>query len=308
MRVVIAGGSGLIGGAIARSLLADGHVVAILSRTPDRSRKRRNRGLEGAEFIAWTARADATLVATLAGADAIVNVAGEAIGPRPWILGRKRAIVDSRVDSADAIVEAIRRLPPDRRPRVIVSASGTDVYTGRDAEPAIESTPPAGGFLGELGLVWEGASAPARSLGTRVVAVRTAFVLGRDAPLFSLLRMPFRFFLGGRLGSGRQWFSWIHLDDLVGIYRLAIEDARLDGPVNAASPEPVRQAEFARALGRAMGRPAWFPVPEVLLRLVLREQATLIVDSRRVVPARALELGYRFRFPALDAALADLVG
>ncbi len=308
MKVVIAGGSGLIGGAIARSLLADGHAVAILSRTPDRARRRRGRGLEAADFVAWSARADAALVAALDGADAIVNVAGEAIGPRPWILGRKRAIVASRVDSAGALVEAIRRLPPDRRPRVLVSASGTDVYTGRDVEPAIESTPPAGGFLGELGVAWEGASAPAESLGTRVVAVRTAFVLGRAAPLFSLLRWPFRFFLGGRLGSGQQWFSWVHIADLVGIYRLAIDDERLQGPINAASPGSVRQEEFARALGRAMGRPAWFPVPEVLLRLVLREQATLIVDSRRVAPARALELGYRFRFPTLDAALADLVG
>lgn len=305
MKVVIAGGSGLIGRAIARSLLADGHAVSILTRAP----ARRRAGLpEGAEAIAWSVRADDALVAAIDGADAIVNVAGEAIGPRPWILGRKKAIVDSRLRAAEALVEAIRRLPAERRPKVMVSASGSDVYTGVDAEPATESTPPARGFLADLGGAWEAASAPAEALGTRVAHIRTAFVLAREAPLFGLLGLPFRLFVGGRLGSGRQWFSWIHIADLVAIYRLAIDDERARGPINASSPEPVRQGDFAAALGRAMNRPSWFPVPAFLLRLTMREQATLVLDSRRVAPARAVALGYRYRFPTLEAALADIVG
>jgi len=305
MKVVIAGGSGFIGRRLARSLVADGHAVSILTRSPER---RSGRVPLGAVAVAWSMRADDALVAALDGADAVINVAGEAIGPRPWILGRKRALVESRLRATEALVEAIRRLSPDRRPGVFVQASGTDVYTGLDVEPATERTPPAGGFLAELGIAWEAAAAAAAELGVRAAFVRTAFVLAREAPLFALLRLPFRLFVGGRLGSGRQWFSWVHIEDLVGTYRLAIDDERVRGPINAASPNPMAQAEFARALGRAMHRPAWFPVPAVLLRLAMREQATLIVDSRRVVPALAIELGYRHRFPTLEAALAEIVG
>lgn len=304
MKVVIAGGSGFIGRRIARSFIADGHTVSILTRSPER---RGGRVPGGAVAVGWSVQTDDALVAALDGADAVINLAGEAIGPRPWILGRKRALVDSRLRATRALVEAIRRLPPDRRPRVLVQASGTDVYTGIDVEPATEETPPSGGFLAELGIVWEAAAAPAADLGTRTAFVRTAFVLAREAPLFALLRLPFRVFVGGRLGSGRQWFSWVHIEDLVGTYRLAIDDDRVRGPINAASPNPMVQADFARALGRAMHRPAWFPVPAFLLRLALREQATLIVDSRRVVPARAIALGYRHRFPTLEEALAEIV-
>ncbi|MEK6721784.1 MAG: TIGR01777 family oxidoreductase [Chloroflexota bacterium] len=305
LKVVIAGGSGLIGRRIARSLLADGHAVAVLTRSPERNGARLP---GGAVAIRWSARVDDALVATLDGVDAVVNLAGEAIGPRPWILGRKKTLIDSRLRATEALVEAIRRLPEDHRPRVLVNASGTDVYTGLEAEPATETTPEVGGFLAELGIAWEAAAIAAEELGTRVAFVRTAFVLATEAPLFGLLRLPFRLFVGGRLGSGRQWFSWVHIEDLVGIYRLAIDDERVHGPIIAASPDPIRQGEFARALGRAMRRPAWFPVPALLLRLAMREQATLIVDSRRVAPARAIELGYRHRFPTLDAALIDIEG
>ncbi len=305
MKVVVAGGSGLIGRRIARSLLADGHGVVVLTRSPERHSPRLP---AGAVAVGWSARVDDALVAALHGVDAVVNLAGEAIGPRPWILGRKRTLVDSRLRATEALVEAIRRLPEQHRPRVLVNASGTDVYTGLEAEPATEVTPPVGGFLAELGIAWEAAATPAEMLGTRVAFVRTAFVLAAEAPLFGLLRLPFRLYVGGRLGSGRQWFSWVHIEDLVAIYRLAIEDDRVRGPIIAASPEPIRQGDFARAMGRAMHRPAWFPVPAFLLRLAMREQATLIVDSRRVAPARAIELGYRHRFPTLDAALTDIEG
>lgn len=305
MRVTIAGGSGLIGRRIARALLTDGHDVTVLTRSVDRA----TRGIpDGATAIAWSTRADDALVAALDGVDVVVNLAGEALGPRPWILGRKKALLESRLGATGALVEAIRELPAGRRPRVLVQASGTDVYTGIDAEPATEQTASATGFLADLGNAWEAAALLAEPSGIRVAFVRTAFVLAAEAPLFTLLRLPFRLFVGGRLGSGRQWFSWVHIDDVVGIYRLAIEDERVRGPINAASPEPVRQGDFARVLGKAMRRPTWFPVPAFLLRLVLREQATLIVDSRRVAPAGAIALGYRFRFATLEAALDDIVG
>lgn len=304
MRVVIAGGSGLIGRRIAGSLIADGHAVSILTRSPGR---RSGRLPMGTTAVEWAARADDALVAALDGADAIVNLAGEAIGPRPWIFGRKRALLESRLRATEALVEAIRRLSPERRPRVLVNASGTDIYAGIESAPATEDTPPVGGFLADVGIAWEAAASAAQELGVRVAYVRTAFVLAQEAPIFTLLRLPFRLFVGGRLGSGRQWFSWVHIEDLVGTYRLAIDDDRVVGAIIAASPEPTTQGDFARALGRAMQRPTWFPVPAWLLRLAMREQATLILDSRRVIPARAIELGYRHRFPTLEAALADIV-
>jgi uncharacterized protein (TIGR01777 family) len=189
-----------------------------------------------------------------------------------------------------------------------VNASGSDVYTGRDAQPADESTEPSHEFLADVCLRWEAAAREAESLGIRVALVRTAFVLAPDAPVLRLLALPFRLFVGGRLGSGRQWFSWIHIDDLVGIYRLALADATISGPINGAAPEPCRQADLARAIGATLHRPAWLPVPAWAIQLALRDQATLLLGSRRVVPAAALAAGYAFGQPTMEAALAEVLG
>ena len=303
MRAVIAGGSGMIGRHLARSLLADGWSVDVLSRAPGQTSARLP---AGARAHRWMSTADTELSAVLDGADAVVNLAGVSLGPRPWTPGRKRAILASRLAATDTLVGAISALPADRRPRVLVSASGSDVYTGRDAAPADETTEPTDDFLADVCLRWETAASAAEPLGVRVAVVRTAFVLARDAPVLRLLALPFRLFVGGRLGSGRQWFSWIHVDDLVGIYRLAIDDD-IDGPLNGASPEPCRQADLAAALGRVLHRPSWLPAPAWAIRLALRDQSTLVLGSRRVVPARALSAGYRFDQPTLDEALADVL-
>ncbi len=305
MRAVIAGGSGMIGRHLSRSLLADGWSVDVLSRAPGGIASRLP---EGARAHGWTAVADAELSGVLAGADAVVNLAGVSLGPRPWTPGRKRAILASRLAATDALVGAIAALPADRRPRVLVSASGSDVYTGRDAEPADETTEPTHDFLADVCLRWETAALEAEALGVRVALVRTAFVLAPDAPVLKLLALPFRLLLGGRLGSGRQWFSWIHIDDLVGIYRLAFSDGAIHGPINGSSPEPCRQADLAATIGRTLHRPSWLPAPAWALRLALRDQATLVIGSRRVVPARALAAGYAFQHPAIDEALADVLG
>jgi uncharacterized protein len=306
MRVVIAGGSGMIGRHVARALLADGWDVDILTRDPRRATPHLP---PGAQPVAWDPDGRTRDVATvLDGADAVINFAGESIGTRPWTPGRKRAILDSRLTATSAIVRAIGSLPAAQRPKVLVNAIGTDLYTGRDAEPADETAEPATDFLADVCVRWEAAARAAEPLGVRVTLVRQAFVLARDATVLRLMTLPFRLFLGGRVGSGRQWFSWIHVDDLVGIYRLALTDPSLAGPINAAAPEPCRQADFATALGRTLHRPSWLPVPAWAIRLVLRAQATLILDSRRVVPARAMALGFAFRHPTLDEALADVLG
>jgi uncharacterized protein (TIGR01777 family) len=304
MKVVIAGGSGLVGRHLSALLLADGWTVDVLTRDPKTGRDQTPRG---ARDVAWNSTADGALRQALDGADAVVNLAGEALGPRPWTPGRKRSLLESRLRATNALVDSIAALPVERRPKVLVRASGTDVYTGRDAAPADETTEPTDDFLARLCIQWETAAGRADALGVRVVLVRTAFVLARDAPVLRLLALPFRLFVGGRLGSGRQWFSWIHVDDLARIYRLGIVDGALNGPVNAAAPEPILQRDLARAIGRRLHRPSRFSVPAWLIRLVLWGQATLVLGSRRAVPARALAAGYVFLYPDLDEALAEVL-
>ncbi len=305
MRAVIAGGSGMIGRHLAAALLADGWDVDILTRDVGRASRRIP---TGARAVAWTPNDPTSLEAVLDGATGIINLAGVSLGPRPWTPGRKRAILVSRLAATNSIVAALRKLPPERRPGVLVNASGSDVYTGRDDQPADESTEPSHDFLADVCLRWEAAGREAEAIGVRVALVRTAFVLAPDAPVLRLLALPFRLFVGGRLGSGRQWFSWIHIDDLVGIYRLALTDPSIGGPINAAAPEPCRQADLARAIGRTLHRPVWLPAPAWAIRLALRDQATLLLGSRRVVPAAARSAGYEFGRPAIEEALADVLG
>jgi len=304
MKVAIVGGSGLIGRHLASSLIGDGADVLVVTRDVDRARRR---GAVG-QLAAWSTGDPRALASALSAADAVVNLAGVPIGPWPWWLpGRRRAIVRSRIESTRAIVEALRLLPDDRRPHTLVSVSGTDGYEGMDSVPATESTPFSDGFLARLCRAWEGEARRADALGVRVAIVRIGFVLARGAPAVAVYALPFRFHLGGPLGSGRQWMSWVHLDDVVGLARLAIDDERIDGPLNAVSPEPARQSEVAAAIGSATHRRSWLRIPAPLIRLAMGEAAILPLGSRRILPARALELGYRFRWTDLGPAIADVL-
>lgn len=316
MRIVVAGGSGLIGRALVAPLLADRHHVTVLTRDPDRARKRLP---SGCEIRAWDGGRNPEALVDLAGVEVIVNLCGVPVGPRPWTPGRKREIVASRVQPADALVRAMAALAPSDRPKAYVSAAGTDWYTDLDAHPATEAAapPPRGNSSASAGATpflwtvceeWERAALRAELLGVRVALLRTSFVLAPGASLMGLVALPFRLWLGGPLGNGRQWFSWVHIDDVVGIYRLAIDDDRATGAVNVTAPEPCRQEAFAAALGNALHRPSWLTVPAFAIRLALRGQATLAVGSRRVVPAQALELGYRFAFRDVAVATAAAIG
>jgi len=304
--VVIAGGSGMIGGHLVRSLVADGYGVTVLTRDPARTARRLPAGVRA---VGWAVRPDAALVSAIDGATAVVNLSGAPIGPLPWTPGRRRAILDSRVRSTSALVDAMAKLPPERRPRALLNAAGTDLYTGLDAEPATEETSqPVTGFLADVCRAWEAAALPAQALGVRVALMRTGFVLARDSQIVSLLALPFQLFVGGPLGDGRQWMSWIHVDDVVGIYRLAVEDASMTGPLNVVGPDPRPEADVAAAIGRALGRPSRLRVPAILIRTLMGEQSTLLLGSRRAVPARAAAAGYRFLRPELGAAVADALG
>lgn len=304
MKVVLAGGSGLIGGAICEALLARGHEPVILTR----DLRRMARLPAGVRGVVWAPPRVGDWAAELRDAAAVINLAGESIGRWPWSPGRKVALLESRRSATRALVRAIEQLPAGGRPSVLLNASGTDLYEGRDTEPADEATPPADTFLSRLCLAWEAEALPAEALGLRVVRMRTSPVMAPGAPVLRVLALPFRLFVGGRLGSGRHWMSWVDIDDAVGLYLRALESDAIRGPLNVTAPDPRRQSEFARALAAALHRPAWFPTPAWIVRLVLGDQSTLALGSRRVWPTRALASGYVFRRPRLEDSLRHAVG
>jgi len=301
MKVLISGGSGFIGSHLVKSLASDGHEVVVLSRRcPTKNMPK------GVRYVTWDPPStNGEWVKELAGAQAIVNLAGASIGSWPWTRQRMAELLSSRLSATAALVEALGRTPADRRPPVLVSASGIDYYGDRGEEVITEDSHPGDSFLATLSQQWEADAQKAQPLGVRVARIRTAMVFGREALAFRLLTLPFRFFLGGPLGNGRQWFTWIHLDDIVGLYRLALEDARVSGPVNAVAPDIRRERDVAREIGRVLHRPAMFPAPAFALRLVLGKEAQLLLHGRRAQPAKALAYGYRFRLGGLHEALEE---
>ena len=304
-RIVIAGGSGFLGRRLTAAWLNDGDEVTVLTRSPDRAVK----------VVPTTAAVrqwnppvvDDTLTSALSGADAVVNLAGVAIGGRPWTPGRKRAILQSRLDATRTIVEAIGRLPAADRPKVLVNASGIDVYGDRPEGEMTEESPPGDSFLASVVVAWEEAARAATAHGVRVVNARTALIVAPEALAWRLVLLPFRLFVGGPLGSGRQRFTWIHVDDAVGLYQLAVRDSSMIGPINMVAPEVPTQRELGKAIGRAMRRPAVFPAPTFLLRLVLWGQADIVLHGRFAVPAKAIAASYRFRYSTVESALADVL-
>jgi uncharacterized protein (TIGR01777 family) len=287
VKVVIGGGRGYVGQALAAALVADGHDVVVLSRDPERS------GGHG-RSAPWDSAA-----AEVDGAGAVVNLAGVSIGGPRWTRSRKAAILGSRVETTQALARAIAAA--GQRPGVLVSASGIDYY-GDSGDVVVDESSPAGDtFLGRVCGAWEEAASGA---GVPHVAIRTALAVGPKALSIRLMAVPFRLFVGGPVGGGRQWFPWIHLDDLVSVYRLAI-DGRLEGPVNAVAPQQLRQGDAARDFGAVLHRPAILPTPAVAVRLLLGEEADLALHGQRAVSGKLGELDFRYRElrPALESAL-----
>ena len=305
MRYVVTGATGPIGRALVRNLVADDQKVIVLSRRPDHAL----RILPAAvTVVEWSGEEGQDLGPHLAGAAAVVNLAGASIGSRPWTQGRRRDILASRVQATETLVRAIAALEPHRRPAALINSSGIDIYGDQPVGIWTEASPVADTFLARVCRAWEAAAAPATSLGVRVVCVRTALVVARDALAFRLLALPFRLFLGGPVGSGDQLFSWVHVDDLVGLIRLAASDPSLAGPLNAVAPDVRSEAEAARAIGNALNRPSQLRVPATILRFGLRGQADLLLHGRRAQPAVALAHGYTFKFPTMASAFAEALG
>jgi uncharacterized protein (TIGR01777 family) len=278
MRVAVTGASGLIGTRLSSALRA-----------------------RGDEVVAISLRSGAPSPDALAGCDAVVNLAGEPIAQR-WTKSARERIRSSRVEGTRALVQAIAASDP--RPRVLVSASGVGYYGARGAEVVTETDPAGDDFLARVCVEWE---REATAAPLRVVCVRTGVVLARSGGALAKMLPPFKLGVGGPVAGGRQYLPWIHLDDLVGIYLAAIDDEAWMGPVNACAPEPVTNAEFSKALGRALHRPAIAPVPGLAIRLLYGDMAEIVTEGQRAVPARPLDLGHTFTHPDLDEALADAV-
>lgn len=301
-RVIITGGTGLIGRALAAELIAADYEVVVLSRNPQRAH-----GLPtGIRVEVWDGRTAQGWGPLADGAYAIVNLAGENLAGGRWTAERKQRIRRSRLDAGQAVVEAVRAAA--RKPAVVVQASGIGYYGPRGDEEVTEDFPPGSDFLGRLAVEWEASTAPVEALGVRRVVIRTGVVLSREGGALPRLALPFRFFLGGPLGSGRQWTPWISIADQVGAIRFLVEHEEARGPYNLAAPHPVTNRELARALGRALRRPAYLPVPAFALRLLLGEMSAVLLTGQRAVPKRLLEAGFTFRFPRLEDALSDLLG
>jgi uncharacterized protein len=304
---VIAGGSGYIGRRLSTSLIKDGHDVIVLTRAEPRALPPPQAGERGGlRYVTWDARTpNGVWVNELADAQGIVNLAGATIGSWPWTRRRMAEMLSSRLSATAALVQALERTPAKRRPSVLVSASGIDYYGDRGDEVITEESQPGDSFLAQLSQQWEAAARKAEALGLRVVRMRTSMVFGRGAPAFNLLTLPVRLFVGGPLGSGRQWFTWIHIDDIVGLYRFGLENERLAGAVNAVATDVRRQIEVAKEIGRILHRPTSFPAPAPLLRLALGAMSELLLDGRKAVPEKAKAAGYQFKFGGLPQALEE---
>lgn len=306
MRVIITGGTGLIGRRLAADLAGDGREVIVLSRNPQRAHDLpptvRAERWDGRTAAGWGPLAD--------GAAAIVNLAGENLAgagffPSRWTPERKQLLRQSRLDAGRAVVEAVSAARV--KPQVVIQASGIGHYGARGDETVTEEDGPGADFLARLTVDWEASTQPVAASGVRRAVIRTGVVLDPAEGALPRLLLPYRLCVGGPLGGGRQWLSWIHPADETAAIRFLIETPGAEGAFNLCAPNPLTNAQFGRVLGRVLGRPAWLPVPAFALAAAFGEAAATVLDGQRAAPARLLGLGFTFRFPEAEAALRDLL-
>ena len=296
MKVMIAGGSGFLGRALTKSLLADGHQVFILTRG--------RHTVEGAQSIQWDARTTSGWGHLVNEMDVMINLVGKTLASWPWTASTKRAFYESRITPGLVLAQSIQQAT--HRPSIFVQASGINHY-GLTGALADESTPPGDDFLAQLTIKWEDATKSIEELGVRRVVIRSAVVLGKGDGLLGLMALPIQLFAGGPLGSGKQAMPWIHIADWVGGVRHLIADENARGAYNLIAPTPTSNAEFNRILANVIHRPYWFPTPAFLLRTFLGEMSVLILEGRFAQPKRLSESGYQFQFSGPREALTDLL-
>jgi uncharacterized protein (TIGR01777 family) len=298
VNILITGATGMVGEPLVARLVAAGHTVRFLTRSPDRAR------IEGATAFGWDPAGGEIDEAALDGVDAVIHLAGENIAGGRWTEARKRRIHDSRVEGTDLVARRLAARPESQRPAVLLSASAVGIYGDRGSEILQDDSEPGTGFLADVATAWEKAADPARDAGIRVVHPRIGVVLDRSGGALGAMLTPFRLGLGGVVGPGTQWMSWISLADLLGILVALLDDATFSGPVAAVAPSPVTNREFTRTLGRVLRRPTILPLPSFAARLVLGEMADhLLLASTRVEPRALLQRGHEFEHPTLEMAL-----
>ena len=300
MRVIITGGGGLIGRALTTSLTKDGHEVIILSRTPQALKNLP----VGARAEKWDGKTAQGWGALVNGADAIVNLAGATISER-WTAAHKKEIRQSRADAGKAIVEAVKAA--EKKPLVVIQSSAVGYYGPRGTEEITEDSKAGNDFLASVCQDWEASTAELDQMGVRRAIIRTGVVLDKHGGALPRMVMPIKLFIGGPLGSGHQYFPWIHLQDEVAAIRWLIDNPNARGVYNLSAPQPLTNKAFTQAIGKVLGRPAFMPVPAFALKILFGEMATLLLDGQREVPARPVKDGFQFKFTNAEAALRDVL-
>ena len=296
MRLIVAGGTGFIGSALCQRLLERGHSLTLLTRARSSQTISPN-----PKWITWDPSSGGNREDMVDGADGVINLAGEPIAARRWTEAQKEKIRSSRIHTTRALVAAIAKA--GEKPPFLINSSAVGYYGARGDEAITERDGPGGDFLARVCIDWEEEAQRAEGYGVRVIRLRTGVVLGKGGGALAKMVPPFKFFVGGPLGSGRQWMSWIHIEDEVGLILFLMEKPDARGAVNATAPNPVTMKDFCKTLGSVLRRPSWAPVPAFALRLMLGEMAEMLLTGQRVLPEVALSLGYKFRYPTLSEAL-----
>ena len=305
MKVAITGATGFVGRRLVQALTQDNHSVVVLTRNGDRARRLFPAGLfPQCDIVTYTPTVSGSWQQAIDGCDGVVNLAGAPIAESRWTPARKREILESREVGTEKIVEAIAQASAP--PKVLVNSSAIGYYGTSETATFDEASPAGNDFLADVCKKWEAAANQVNS-STRLVIVRTGIVLGQGGGALDKLLTPFRIFAGGPLGSGRQWFSWIHLDDLVALIMQALTDGQFKGIYNATAPQPLRMAEFCNVLGQVMGRPSWLPVPDFALEALLGDAAAVVLEGQEVQPKRTLGSGFSYQYANAKDALAQLL-
>lgn len=301
MKVLIFGGAGFIGRNLSAELLAHGYEVSVVTR--NRQKTIANLGFKG-QVIEWDNYSPLASLGIPPDFNAVINLAGESIGSRRWSESVKGEILDSRIRTTGAIVTAINKRT--LQPEIFINASAVGYYGPHQDEMITESAENGDDFLAQVCRQWENEAYKVQSNLTRVATVRTGVVLGREGALTRMI-LPYRFLMGGPLGTGKQWLSWIHIKDLTSVIRFIIEQPELSGPINAAAPEPLKMKDFCQVLGKVLRRPSWLPVPELILQAALGQMSEMLIHGQRVMPKKILDAGFKFQFPNLEPALRDIL-
>jgi uncharacterized protein len=300
MKVAITGSTGLVGKRLIERLQAENHQILILTRRIETAKKI----FPQVEAIAYNPTESGDWQSAISSCDAVVNLAGEPLAEGRWTANKKQDILDSRKLGTQKLVEAISQANP--RPQVLINASAIGYYGTSETATFEEISPAGSDFLAEVCKNWESAAEKVKNAGTRLVILRFGIVLGQGGALGKMLA-PFQMFAGGPLGSGRQWVSWIHIDDLVNLILYCLEHPEVSGTFNATSPNPVKMAEFCQVLGETINRPSWLPVPDIALELLLGEGAIVVLEGQKVLPNRTQSTGFNYTYPHLKAAIANVV-